>query len=131
MKQNITILQLKELTLEQQNKLRELWKPKQYDRITYTYEYHKELITSEVVIKGLCNNDPNFVEEVSDLEGEYVFPKCNCLPLLNVGQMFEMLLSCSCIDCTLRLLDERIRGKIYGMELCDALWKMIKEYLSI
>jgi len=131
MKQNITIDQLKELTLEQQNKLRDLWQPEQYDCVAYTYKYYEELTTSEVVIKGLYNNDPNFIEEVSDLEGEYVFPKCNCLPLLNVGQMFEMLLGCSCIDCTLRLLDERVKGKIYGMELCDALWVLTKQYLSI
>ena len=130
MKQRINIDQLQELSLGQQNKLRELWHPKQYDYVAYTYEYYEKLTTSEVVIKGLYNNDPNFVEEVSDLEGEYVFPKENCLPILDIGQMFEMLLGCSCIDCTLRMLDERIEGKIYGMELCDALWKLIKEYLS-
>lgn len=130
MKQNIAISQLKELTPEQQIRLRDLWKPKQYDLVAYTYEYHKGLETDKVIIKGLYDNDPTKVEEVSDMEGEYVFPKENCLPILNIGQMFEILLGCSCIDCTKRMLNENTQNKIYGIDLCDALWKLTKEYLK-
>lgn len=130
MKQNIAISQLKELTPEQQIRLRDLWKPKQYDLVAYTCEYHKGLETDKVIIKGLYDNDPTKVEEVSDMEGEYVFPKENCLPILNIGQMFEILLGCSCIDCTKRMLNENTQNKIYGIDLCDALWKLTKEYLK-
>jgi len=131
MKQNIAISQLQELTAEQQIKLRDLWKPKQYDLVAYTYKYNDdELKTDKVIIKGLYNNDPTKIEEVSDMEGEYVFPKENCLPILNIGQMFEILLGCSCIDCTKRMLNENTQNKIYGIDLCDVLWKLTKEYLK-
>ena len=112
MKQIITISQLQELTPEQQNKLRDWWQPKKYDQVVYTYQYDGEWATSETIIKGLYNGNPTKVEEVSDLDGEYVFMKDKCLPLLNIGQMFDILLGCSCIDCTKRMLDENTQNKI-------------------
>jgi len=73
----------------------------------------------------------DFLSEKQFVWDGYNKPFNMSIPLLNVGQMFEILLGCSCIDCTLRLLDERVKGKIYGMELCEALWELIKEYFSI
>ena len=61
---------------------------------------------------------------------EYLTMYISILGKTNIGKMLEILLGCSCIDCTMRLLDERVRGKIYGMELRDALWVLIKEYLN-
>ena len=107
MKQRINIDQLQELTLGQQSKLRDWWKPKQYDQVAYTYKYHDEWVTGKIIIKGLYNGNPTKVEEVSDIDGEYVFLKSQCLPLLNIGQMFEILLGCSCIDCAKTMLNER------------------------
>jgi len=130
MKQIITKEQLQELAPEQQNKLRDYWMPQPYDQVAYTYKYKDEWVTSKITIKGLYNGNPTKVEEVSCFDGEYVFLKSQCLPLLNIGQMFEILLGCNCIDCAKRMLDERTHNKIYGMELCDALWILIKEYLN-
>lgn len=131
MKQFISIQQLQELTPEQQNKLREWWQPQKYDRVAYTYKYYDNYETSEILIKGLYNGNPIKVEEVSDLDGEYVFLKSQCLPLLNIGQMFDILLGCKCIDCAKKMLNENTQNKFYGMELCDSLWKLTKEYLSL
>jgi len=131
MKQRINIDQLQELTSDQQNKLRDLWKPKQYDYVAYTYEYYEKLITNEVVIKGLYNNDPNFVEEVSDLEGEYVFPKCNCLPLMNIGQMIEILGNDwydELFICQFYHNEYYVENS-YDGEFVDALWEKVKYIL--
>ena len=136
MKQIISIDQLQEVTLEQQDKLREWWKPKQYDQVAYTYKYHYELVTSKIIIKGLYNGNPTKVEEVSDLEGEYVFLKSQCLPLLNIGQCIELLINYD--PCT--VLEKHPvwpDGDIYKwdanesteIELIDALWEEIKKSL--
>jgi len=140
MKQNITIDQLEELSLEQQIKLRDLWKPKQYDLVAYTYEYHEGLETDKVIIKGLYNNDPNLVEEVSDMEGEYVFPKGDCLPLLSIGQMIEYLrqYKLDINDSNYRegewfIFLNKYRGSnnyFRNTEIIDALWEAVKECLN-
>jgi len=112
MKQNITIEQLQELTQEQQNKLRDWWNEHQQQGDVFICLGNDFLSGKQFVWEG--HNET------------FNMP----IPLLSIGQMFEILLGCSCIDCTLRLLDERVKGKIYGMELCDALWILIKEYMG-
>lgn len=152
MKQNITIDQLKELTQEQEAKLRDLWKPKQYNLVAYTYKYHEELETDRIIIKGLYNGNPTKIEEVSDMEGEYVFPKENCLPILNIGQMIELLKQNDKYDCIPSMKHQHYNGdnfidvgictknnghistenfinNVECNELCDALWEVIKMIL--
>jgi hypothetical protein len=50
----------------------------------------------------------------------------------NIGQMIEILLGggCSCIDCACRMLNDTVRNKYYGKELCDSLWEEVKIMLS-
>ena len=131
MKQNITIEQLQELSLEQQNKLRELWQPKPYDQVTYTYKYYDEWITSKIIIKGLYNENPTKLEEISGLKGECVFLKSKCLPLLNIGQMIEILDRDHVLEMTILEIRVWLRGdirtiKVYKGDLCDTLFEAIK-----
>ncbi len=139
MKQYIAIEQLRELTPEQQIKLREWWQPQKYERVAYTYRYNNNWETSEILIKGLYNHNPTKVEEESDLDGEYVFMKDNCLPLLNIGQCIEYLRKYDLDINDTSLKDKewcvdlnRGDSNLYlfrSNELIDALWEAIKTYL--
>ena len=89
MKQRINIDQLQELTSDQQNKLRDWWQPQKYDLVVYTFKYYgNKFETDEIIIKGLYNCNPIKVEEVSDIDGEYVFLKSQCLPLMRYWSMY-------------------------------------------
>ena len=108
MKQHITPEQLQELTPEQQERLREWWTPGEGDRIT----------TGESV---------RLV--IREAHGIRVYDTCgvaininNCLPLLSIGQMFELLFD----RCP------RVYGWTYyndDRDLADKLWQAVKEAL--
>jgi len=131
MKQRINIDQLQELTLIQQNKLRELWQPKQYDYVAYTYEYYEKWEINEVIIKGLYNGNPTKVEEISNIDGEYVFMKDKCLPILNIGQMIEILGNDwydELFICQFYHNEYYVENS-YDGEFVDALWEKVKYIL--
>jgi|GEM_PF-1410294 len=116
MKQRITVSQLQELTQEQQDYLRLWWSERQQQGDVFICLGNDFLNGKQFAWDG--HNKPFNMS----------------IPLLNIGQMIEILLGCSCINCALKMLDERIRNKIYGnygMEFCDALWEVTKEYLRI
>jgi hypothetical protein len=105
MKQRISIEQLQELTGEQQQRLRELWEPQCYDAY-----YDSVFDVYNVVINDAFGN-----------VSEYVMQNKNrLLPLLNIGQMIELL--------TLSKAKHVILHEKYN-ELCDALWSAVKEVL--
>lgn len=80
MKQRITVEQLKELTPEQQGKLREWWKPQEFDVfVTTESEYPK--------VVGYFENNSILVCEF----GRKWLPLNGCLPLLSIGQCLKLL----------------------------------------
>ncbi len=110
MKRRITVEQLQELTEEQQQRLREWWKPQYYD--VYA-EYDGCL---------------DCYEEMTATYPKQ--PDQNDLPLLDIGQMIELLenLQFDWFDeiCT----DEGVYPQpIKGDNLCDALWQAVKQVL--
>lgn len=133
MKRRIEPDQVKELTPGQQERLRELWKPEKGDVIL------KE--NSEWVIDNI--GDGFFDDAIVSQDytfGEVRHDKSDCLPLLDIGQMMELLESKDeCLNITkLVLIDKwgyeiRLRQlHYYGFstgELCDALWGAVKAVL--
>lgn len=101
--------------------------------------------TSEETSEEISDED-EFNEEDFCFEYERpdVYSKNDCLPLLNIGQMLEMLKKCGYGNGSLyaNIADDSRNGvgreimqyEEYGMdyeneELCDALWNAIKEVL--
>jgi hypothetical protein len=133
MKRRIEPDQVKELTPGQQERLRELWKPEKGDVIL------KE--NSEWVIDNIGDGLFDDVIVSQDYTfGEVRHDKSDCLPLLDIGQMMELLESKDeCLNITkLVLIDKwgyeiRLRQlHYYGFstgELCDALWGAVKAVL--
>jgi hypothetical protein len=133
MKRRIEPDQVKELTPGQQERLRELWKPEKGDVIL------KE--NSEWVIDNIGDGLFDDVIVSQDYTfGEVRHDKTDCLPLLDIGQMMELLESKDeCLNITkLVLIDKwgyeiRLRQlHYYGFstgELCDALWGAVKAVL--
>lgn len=115
MKRRITVEQLQELTEEQKQKLRELWKPQVNDVAVF----------------------------IDDDSYDKALTKRWLLPLLDIGQMIGLLMEKKMA--TERLEIESPRGLIntytvwYGngdfpekyeaKELCDCLWEAIRELL--
>ena len=111
MKQRITPADLEVLTDTQKQRLRELWEPQVGDFI---------ITTGNVWITYIIVNASNMSSLAFINSGIGVFgnSKDNCLPLLSIGQMIEIVgngfFDANNID-------------IY--ELCDALWQAVKELL--
>jgi hypothetical protein len=128
-KQRISVEQLQELTEEQKQRLRELWKPQFYDVVIDNNKY--DVI---IVFHGgmMCS---------IDVEMQKRYTKADCLPAMSIGQMIEILESkfpTLYIENQLPAgLRESIRYRIfqqgagphYGDTLCDALWQAVKEVL--
>ena len=129
MKQRITVEQLQELTPEQQQKLRELWKPNYGD------------CACEV-------GESDYVEQYKDDPYRHVIENAqnilnNSLPLLDIGQMIELLnnkrnqAETLEIHAPIGLIDRWCVWYANGAfpkryethELCDALWESVKEAL--
>ena len=104
MKRRITVEQLQELTEEQQQRLREWWKPTAWDVI--------------VVYHGMGMKVTNVYNEMVSTD------KKVCMPLLSIGQMIEML----------QLYKDKDIFKYHDIDitdenLCDALWSAVKQVL--
>jgi hypothetical protein len=107
MKQRISIEQLQELTEEQQYRLREWWKPQEgdwYHDKTYGESYY-----------GM---------EVGGYDVYTLEPAIDDLPLLNIGQMIELLQSFNDKD-----IWKYNDIDITSDNFCDALWSAVKEVL--
>jgi hypothetical protein len=110
MKRRINPEQLQELTEEQQQRLREWWELTAWDVIA-VYETECTCRISNV------------------LEETMKTTKNKCLPLLDIGQMIELLNDAeqsSKIFKIMRRVDDCI---IDIQELCDALWQAVKQVL--
>lgn len=174
MKQYITIDDLLALTEEQEKNLRKLWVPKERDLATAficsdaeANEYEAIVFTVgkidiherpfSVTLRSLQLIDENFYDElekeddvVEDLELEYQTPEdyfslADCLPLLNIGQMIEILKNGSYSNSDFAITYNRQRDRfqigdaadIYSdqycdanpNELCDVLWNEVKSIL--
>ncbi len=105
MKERITVEQLRELTEEQQELLREWWEPQEYD------VYYFAMFDYVCVFSGRTEDyDP-----WEELYG-------NSLPLLSIGQMIHMIQQRRyCF-----YLDEYSRDE----DLCDQLWQSLKYLLE-
>lgn len=106
MKQRISISQLNQLSDNQKRKLRNYWKPKFYKYVGSVVDFEDEITI----------DTEGTLYTISFLKDEFMGIT---LPLLNIGQMIELL-----DDYNAPL----IRVKTVN-ELCDFLWKEIKEIL--
>lgn len=132
MKQNITIEQLNELGEKGKERLREWWKPKEFD--LYISRYGYEVNGWEVDNDGCVSFDEeNKLDKVNDGDSKWE----KCYPLLSIGQMVEFL------DENKIMLQFDNYGRKYENEkdvkhfhigfneqLCDNLWLAVKEVLE-
>ncbi len=141
MKQHISPSQLQELTEEQQERLREWWKPS-WGADLFT------CVNESVAPYGEIQNLTYFFDEYEDklVDGSMVFLKKECLPLLSIGQMIE-LLEANYNEISTGYNDSGCYWTVYvgprgtgvmiqnfGKEyrhdwLADALWQAVKEAL--
>jgi hypothetical protein len=130
MKQRITIEQLKDLTEEQKQKLREWWKPEPGDKAVIaegTLNAGKEVL--------ICSYDEEYDIAGWECEGGWgSYGKDNLEPLLSIGQMIELL---NYYDCDIEIQSAgatwyvMVGGHINtdNDKLTDALWQAVKEVL--
>lgn len=132
MKQRITPEQLRELTPEQQEMLREWWKPRELDVCVGSddFIFSVGMVREKHTIKG--KRDLWFWPAE---EGSAPLTKADCLPLLSIGQMIELIYVKS--DMNWRSIGNIIsEGWGYALdnankerELADTLWQMVKAKL--
>jgi len=126
-KQRITVEQLKELTPEQQERLREWWRPEEGDYIYYQppqclCHSRKAMI---VELDGDTEKGDAFLRD----EHMYRYLKSECLPRLSIGQCIE-LLNGTRIDIKRSGLNNPFTFNDKKQpELIDALWQTVKEVL--
>ena len=141
MKQRITVEQIRELTPEQGEKLREWWKPKDGDWFYGSYgdrDGDGEWILSPYEVDSGVYG--------ASLHDDYATPDDGALPLLTIGQMIELLCdndiniddfrlsyigtACDWVVCQTNQYGRFFPNKNYTAdELCDSLWQAIKEAL--
>lgn len=118
MKRRITVEQLNELTDEQKQKLRDWWSIPNYG----------DFYTDTNLGEG-CWMDPDR-KPVQTIN--------NCLPLLDIGQMIELLdpkeetifTMCNMISAQPRIYEITVSGNSYFADnMCDALWEVVKKVL--
>jgi len=83
MKQRIAVEDLNQLTYEQQNKLRQLWLPRIGNAVNYKYD-------NEVMFININAGDYNII--LIRGNDKIRVAKEDCLPLLNIGQLIELIL---------------------------------------
>jgi len=113
MKRRITVEQLQELTEEQQQRLREWWKPEHGD---WYLQYW-------------IDDEPSLLIYDSHTYLDDMF-----LPLLDIGQMIELLNNYDCdteMQSAGNMWYVMVGGHIntQAEELCDALWQAVKQIL--
>jgi hypothetical protein len=116
-KRRITVEQLQELTEEQKKKLNEWWRAEGFRLYDIAY-------------------DEKLGEKVNVCNQEYIDLTINSLPLLDIGQMIEILghrLSKIDYDGFINNYYVQIREvATYGKyELVDALWEAVKNVLTM
>lgn len=135
MKQRITVEDLQQLTLDQQQKLKELWEPQigdiaaNYDDDDGIFDERKEMII--VLLRHYTESTDAILCSES---GQEKFSTNYLLPLPSIGQMIDFLgdnwqmkLFCSPMhDCGV------YKNLKYWQndEFCDALWSAVKEVLA-
>ena len=135
MRERITVEQVKELTSEQQEGLREWWDPQLYD-IALSCDNRPFEVYGSIVI-GETDSEQTDYPTYSDLktyhrvsgameeEDVAYYGKCELFPLLSIGQMISILHAHDkdfCLDRYHYVLHE-------NGELCDALWEDVKRTL--
>lgn len=113
MKRRITVEQLQELTEEQQERLRGRWKPECYD-VYWTSAFED---SCNIVLTDEYGNVNGYVKNNMEL----------CLPLLDIGQMIELLQN------NLYTKPISTKGPMYfstaNINLCDDLWEAVKQVI--
>ncbi len=138
MKQRISVDDLWKLAPEQREKLWEWWVPKE-EGIIYVMGNGDIRTIDEIDIKG------RLVARGWDYDPPQAHKKDECLPLLNIGQLIELLKTLTyirSIEPTCRVARHNWKVIVcdnsaetieiieyYGGELCDALWEAVKETL--
>jgi hypothetical protein len=127
MKRRITIQDLQQLTPEQQQKLREWWKPEDLDIAVDLW--------CDLMVFPIKSEDSKIYEwphRESEINGQK-YKLCEtelagCLPLLNIGQMIELLGDDWYYSFfgTNTWVDGACLNVRYEGELCDALWEAVK-----
>lgn len=132
MKKHISVEQLKELSKEQRERLREWWKPAVGDIVCYKNEEHTIVYCTDGEIKVMPYTDIPFCI-INDIEKR-------SLPLINIGQMIEILRGkdeSGFVHFTV-FKDINIVDSWYGImehdeyeadEIVDALWMAVKAVL--
>jgi len=140
MKQHISKENLSELSPDQQEKLRSLWQPQQGDDFLILLEY-------EGIVKEYRNGKvSDYIDPLPDDYIEYdEWDKSQCLPLLNIGQMIDLIneewkreynadSDSVFIEISYRVCGHWINGKQCDVgngkdSLCNALWDAVKSIL--
>lgn len=130
MRQRITAENLKELSLEQQEKLRKWWHPEEGDHFLFLMGY-------EGTVKSYNSNNDKIEDYVDPTCGDYLeydeWEKGRCLPLLSIGQCLELLdhltQEPSRENEKLRLIINRTVMWIGNSRLIDEFWHEIREIL--
>jgi hypothetical protein len=136
MKRRITIEQLRELTEGQKQKLIALWNPTGGDCLfvpTETQHKNTDCDKINTINEDVIGCIGSFAFDKNELyypefgnDNDFVFKKIDCLPLLDIGQMIELLQ---------RIDGDGLKTKWYiplafiDHKLCDALWKAVKTML--
>jgi hypothetical protein len=122
MKRRLTVEQLNELTSEQKDHLREQWIPEKYD-ICLCGDLTGIVIIFHVESQEIGGVFDNYIW-LSD-EGEYT-TKDNLLPLLDIGQMMELLAYKGIgVLKGKELNNNSYKGDMQNY-ICDALWRAVK-----
>jgi hypothetical protein len=114
MKNRITVEQLNTLTDEQQNNLKELWKPQEGDFVVFKTD-------SQIVIR--INGDLLDTKNPGHLPPlrESCWHRSWLLPLLDISQMVEILKEKECLAVYMLTVTQD--------NLCDELWELVKGVL--
>jgi hypothetical protein len=132
MKQNITVDDINQLTEEQKEKLRDMWRP---DFLTPYFNY-KDCLYG--IVKDYYSDNT-----IRELQTSSIDNKKDCLPLLSIAQMIEILNKRKKIDADfeihiattgytqLGLVCDDYNNKIWfeGKELCNVLFEAVKSIL--
>ena len=166
MKQRIELKDLRVLNKQQRQNLRDLWLPARYDLAVSYFctdaetETYNELEFTVGRVKAKLNGMINlydmraidgyhklFNTEADEIEEPIAFNKVDCLPLLTIGQMIEMMQKLNfskyhfyilagngTIGCEVGNFVTNLKTKILNEgyeshELCDVLWNMIVSLL--
>ncbi|MNJ36932.1 hypothetical protein D3C77_317370 [compost metagenome] len=130
MKKHIDLSQLFELREKQQNQLRDWWVPQIGDLYTHNEANHYYTIEERdgyIYYHALGLNVPDGMEYHKHI-------KSNCLPLLTICQMIELL---NAENKRVSILSSGGEWEVFAQpehaaieaELCDALWKVVKQVL--